>query len=262
MRSLSSSRRRLSRWPRTSVRKRKSCFADCSQAAYVQSRWGSEELIEGSFAVICLRTGHAPVLDAAPAPAPAETPQAKATQSQAAQAAPATRAATPGEETPAGLAAPAFGGIIAMPIDVNRSHVLESELVGGADGVAKAKGKAKAGKKKGGENPKAVFDVRKAKISSLTGAFPLVDRAATKDLLSSVMLGKATWLKHVVRFAGPMIRCHLSSIQNMHQRGRANGEDCLAAARARGFFEGHGGFDKSESRDGCKMGRNLMAYYA
>ena len=172
MRSLSRSRRRLSRWPRTSVRKRKSCFADCSQAAYVQSRWGSEELIEGLFAVICLRTGHAPILDAAPAPAPAETPQAKATQSQAPQAAPATRAATPGEETPAGLAAPAFGGILQC-LDVNRSHVLESELVGGADGVAKAKAKAKAGKKKGGENPKAVFDVRKAQDFQSDRGIPL-----------------------------------------------------------------------------------------
>ncbi|CAE7947496.1 unnamed protein product [Symbiodinium sp. KB8] len=164
-------------------------------------------------------TGHAPILDAAPAPAPAETPQAKATQSQAPQAAPATRAATPGEETPAGLAAPAFGGILQC-LDVNRSHVLESELVGGADGVAKAKAKAKAGKKKGGENPKAVFDVRKAKISSLTGAFPLVDRAATKELLSSVMLGKAGQMAKIAL----QLQGHAASSKAMEDLTKAKAE--------------------------------------
>ena len=63
------------------------------------------------------------------------------------------------------------------------------------DGVPKAKAKTKATAKKKSENPKAVFDVRKAKPSSLSSAkssaFPIVDRTATKELLNSVMLQKA-----------------------------------------------------------------------
>ena len=62
---------------------------------------------------------------------------------------------------------------------------------GPVDGVPKAKAKTKATAKKKSENPKAVFDVRKAKPSSLRSAFPIVDRPATKELLNSVMLQKA-----------------------------------------------------------------------
>ncbi|CAE7623014.1 unnamed protein product [Symbiodinium sp. CCMP2592] len=52
---------------------------------------------------------------------------------------------------------------------------------------AAAKGKAKAK-----ANPKATWDVRKAKLSTLDSSpFPLVDRPETKRLLESAVLGKA-----------------------------------------------------------------------
>ena len=68
---------------------------------------------------------------------------------------------------------------------------------GPADATPKGKAaKAKAAnKRKGGggnENPKAVYDVRKAKLSSLaTTPFPVVDRSATKELLSTIIMQKA-----------------------------------------------------------------------
>ena len=60
----------------------------------------------------------------------------------------------------------------------------------------KASAKTKAGKKgdknKAGENPKAVWDVRKAKLSTLSSAaFPIVDRPETKKVLTTVVLNKA-----------------------------------------------------------------------
>ena len=74
------------------------------------------------------------------------------------------------------------------------SNLILRCLAGTADPAPKVKPKAKAGaKKKAADNPKAVFDVRKAKPSALAGAFPLVDRTATKELVGSVMLQKATW---------------------------------------------------------------------
>lgn len=159
--------------------------------------------------MIYLRLGHAP--DPAPrAPAPKADVQASQAQAEKAQAenaqAPAPAATSSVPDDPAsGLAA--LETILQCLGLCNRPHVFESEPAGGGDGLPKAKAKAKAGgKKKNTENPKAVFDVRKAKVSGLSGAFPLVDRAATKELLGQVMLQKATWLNHMnhmVKFAGP-----------------------------------------------------------
>lgn len=58
-------------------------------------------------------------------------------------------------------------------------------------GEPKPKGKAKA-KRKAQENPKAVWDLRKARLSQLdTQPFPLVDRVATKELVQNVIFTKA-----------------------------------------------------------------------
>ncbi|CAE7229072.1 unnamed protein product [Symbiodinium sp. CCMP2592] len=58
--------------------------------------------------------------------------------------------------------------------------------------TAKAKAKAKGGKNAKAENPKATWDLRKAKLSTLDKlAFPLVDRVETKKLVESSVLAKA-----------------------------------------------------------------------
>ena len=71
----------------------------------------------------------------------------------------------------------------------------------GGEKPTAAKANAKANPKKKGknaaakENPKAVWDVRKAKVSLLDKqAFPVVDRGATKDCLQTVVLAKASQL--------------------------------------------------------------------
>ena len=57
----------------------------------------------------------------------------------------------------------------------------------------KAKAKAKAG-----HNPKAVWDLRKAKLSTLEKApFPLVDRAETKKVVEAVLLAKVAWTNYM-----------------------------------------------------------------
>lgn len=59
-------------------------------------------------------------------------------------------------------------------------------------GDAKPKGKAKAKKKASQENPKAVWDLKKARLSTLdTQPFPLVDRTSTKELVQQIMFSKA-----------------------------------------------------------------------
>ena len=56
----------------------------------------------------------------------------------------------------------------------------------------KPKGKAKAKKKASQENPKAVWDLKKARLSTLDSQpFPLVDRTATKELVQQLMFSKA-----------------------------------------------------------------------
>ena len=58
--------------------------------------------------------------------------------------------------------------------------------------VPKAKAKGMKGKKDK-QNPKATWDLRKAKLSTLDALpFPLVDRGATKELVRSIVIGKAT----------------------------------------------------------------------
>jgi len=55
---------------------------------------------------------------------------------------------------------------------------------------AKAKGKAKAT-----ENPKATWDIKKAKLSTIDKlAFPLVDRQETKKLVEAAVLAKVSRL--------------------------------------------------------------------
>ena len=55
----------------------------------------------------------------------------------------------------------------------------------------KPKGKAKA-KSKAKDNPKAVWDLRKARLSTLDSQpFPLVDRTATKEGVQNVIFTKA-----------------------------------------------------------------------
>ena len=71
---------------------------------------------------------------------------------------------------------------------------------GAPDPPVKAKGKAAAkrvAKPKAGsaENPKAVWDIRKARLSTMDRtAFPIVDRGATKKLVEAVLLAKVPCL--------------------------------------------------------------------
>ena len=63
----------------------------------------------------------------------------------------------------------------------------------GDDAKPKGKPKAKAKNKGGKENPKAVWDVKRATLSSLSKPFPVVDRSETRKVLDAALLGKATW---------------------------------------------------------------------
>ena len=70
--------------------------------------------------------------------------------------------------------------------DATTDPPAKAKSKGGAS--AKRAAKAKAG---AGENPKAVWDIRRAKLSTMDRtAFPIVDRAATRKLVETVLLAK------------------------------------------------------------------------